>query len=247
MLISPHVFHTSPGFMAAAESRTLRRIRVLPRQQKPSGREQTPFEPPYRKPEQQLSIILPLPNNAGNPLPTLLTTQSARAAGHEVVVVHDRLPRKIIELIEGLVDQTVEGACSLAGQMNLGVRHAWGEQLLFLHVGCLLPEQADQQILGALAEGSSQWGCFSVRFSGNRLYSWFAGLPVNWRSRLRGVAIREQGLFLRRSLFERVGGFPGESPRETEAISKVLKRSGPPLVLQTIMEIAPGGTAVTRF
>ncbi len=227
--------------MAAPEpSRTLRRIRVLPRQRKPAREgERTLPEPPLRNPAQQISIILPLQREKlTNPLPTLLAAQPLRIAGHEVILVHDALPRETLELVGELVDQTVEGTLPVARQLNLGVRYAWGEQLLFLRAGCLLPEYADQQILEALEKGESQWGCFAVRFSGSRPFSWFAEQPVNWRSRLLGVVSGEQGIFMRRSLFEQVNGFPEIPAQETVALSRLLRRSGPPAILQSPLVVA---------
>ncbi len=220
--------------MAAPEpTRTFRRIRVLPRRAVSTGKaERSLPEPPSREPERQLSVVLPLSRGTENPLPTLLAAQPLRAAGHEVVLVHEALSQPSLELVAGLVDQIVESEGPPARQMNLGARHAWGEQLLFLRVGCLLPEHAAQGVLEALEmETSSQWGGFTVRFTGSRFHNWFAGQPANLRSRLLGIVSDTQGIFMRRSLFEEVGGFPGVSSQEAVAVSRHLRRGGFPVIL----------------
>jgi GT2 family glycosyltransferase len=55
---------------------------------------------------------------------------------------------------------------------------------------------------------------------------------MNLRSRLTGIATGDQALFVHRSLFEQVGGFPDQPLMEDVEISRRLKRVGPPLCLR---------------
>ncbi len=55
---------------------------------------------------------------------------------------------------------------------------------------------------------------------------------MNWRSRLTGIATGDQAIFVRRELFESVGGFPDIDLMEDIALSKILKRYGRPLCLR---------------
>ena len=55
---------------------------------------------------------------------------------------------------------------------------------------------------------------------------------MNERSRLTGIATGDQGIFVRRHLFETAGGFPEIDLMEDITLSKILKRSGPPLCLR---------------
>ena len=54
---------------------------------------------------------------------------------------------------------------------------------------------------------------------------------MNWRSRLTGITTGDQGLFVRRDAFERVGGFPEIALMEDIAMSRKLKSSGRPACL----------------
>ena len=55
---------------------------------------------------------------------------------------------------------------------------------------------------------------------------------MNFRSRLTGIATGDQGIFVRRSLFERVGGFPAIALMEDIALSRLLKRHSRPVCLR---------------
>jgi hypothetical protein len=76
------------------------------------------------------------------------------------------------------------------------------------------------------------WGYFDVTLSGNHPLLPLIGCLMNWRTRLTGIATGDQATFVRRDLFERVGGFPEIDLMEDIALSKILKRHGPPLSLK---------------
>jgi GT2 family glycosyltransferase len=54
---------------------------------------------------------------------------------------------------------------------------------------------------------------------------------MNLRSRLTGIATGDQAMFVRRTTFEEVGGFPSVALMEDIALSARLKRAGRPLCL----------------
>jgi hypothetical protein len=55
---------------------------------------------------------------------------------------------------------------------------------------------------------------------------------MNVRSRLTGIATGDQAIFVTRSLFTAAGGYPAIALMEDIALSKQLKRFGPPLCLR---------------
>jgi hypothetical protein len=54
---------------------------------------------------------------------------------------------------------------------------------------------------------------------------------MNLRARITGIATGDQGLFVRRALFVAVGGFPPIELMEDVALSRLLRRRGPPVCL----------------
>ena len=55
---------------------------------------------------------------------------------------------------------------------------------------------------------------------------------MNLRSRLSGIATGDQGMFVTRDAFERVGGFPAQPLMEDIELSRRLKRLGRPACLR---------------
>jgi len=119
-----------------------------------------------------------------------------------------------------------------AAQMNAGAARARNEILLFLHADTLLPESADALIVEGLKRSRRGWGRFDVAISGShpllRVVAWL----MNVRSRLTGIATGDQAIFTTRSLFTAAGGYPAIALMEDIALSKQLKRFGPPLCLR---------------
>jgi len=85
----------------------------------------------------------------------------------------------------------------------------------------------------AVTRGAA-WGRFDVVIGGTPRVLKLVGAMMNLRSRLTGIATGDQGMFVRRNLFEEVGGFPAIPLMEDVALSKALKRiAGRPACLRT--------------
>jgi len=162
-------------------------------------------------------------------LPDLLQgLASLRARGHEVIVVDGGSNDGSVALARAGADRVLVETPGRARQMNRGAAVAQGEVLVFLHADSRLPSATDTLIRAALASAGAGWGWFDVRLSHpGWLYQLIAG-SMNWRARLTRVCTGDQTLFVRRDLFERVGGFPAIALMEDVAMSKRLRRSGRP-------------------
>ena len=158
----------------------------------------------------RLSIIIPTLNEAANIEATLRPLQALRARDTEIIVVDGGSGDGTRELAAPLVDRVMHSAPGRATQMNAGANAASGDTLLFLHADSLLPERADELIDKALSVPHAQWGRFDVCIVGKHLMfpviAWF----MNQRSRLTGIATGDQGIFIHRLAFARLGGFPDQ-------------------------------------
>src|SRR5690606_26106120 len=119
-----------------------------------------------------------------------------------------------------------------AKQMNNGAAAAQGEILIFLHADTRLPLNADRIITQALADRCNGWGRFDVRIEGRSLMLKVIATLMNLRSRLSGIATGDQTIFVKRSLFDQVGGFPDQPLMEDIEISRRLKRLYRPVCLK---------------
>jgi GT2 family glycosyltransferase len=98
--------------------------------------------------------------------------------------------------------------------------------LLFLHADTRLPAHYPAAVGRALADPVVVGGRFDLRLDVDRLpYRLIAHL-VSLRSRLTGVATGDQAIFVRRAVFERLGGFPLVPLMEDVAFCRVLRRAG---------------------
>ncbi len=182
---------------------------------------------------QTLSIIVPALNEATTIVDTLQRLQGMRGRGHEVIVVDGGSTDATAALAAPLADRVLVSPRGRARQMNAGAAEARGELLWFLHADTLAPEAADRAIVGALAAGHA-WGRFDVRLSGRHPLLRTVARLMNLRSCLSGIATGDQGIFVTRTAFEAVGGFPDQPLMEDVALSRILKREiGRPACLGT--------------
>ncbi len=179
-----------------------------------------------------LSIIIPTLNEATAIVSTLTGLQAQRAAGHEVIVVDGGSTDATCSLAAPFADQLLHSARGRARQMNCGAAAACGDVLVFLHADTLLPEGADRVVRTGLAQTGALWGRFDVRLSGSHPLLRVVETLMNVRSQLTGIATGDQAIFVRRDLFEQVGGFPDIPLMEDIAISRALKRHGRPFCVR---------------
>ncbi len=180
----------------------------------------------------KVSIILPVLDEAGILERTLLALQPFRSNGHEVIVVDGGSKDNSVKLSEAYADRVISAERGRSRQMNAGAKIAKGDILLFLHADTLLPPIADQSIIEGLKVSGRSWGRFDVRLSGRHVLLRAVESLMNWRSRLTGIATGDQSIFVRRDLFESIGGFPDIDLMEDIALSKILKRHSRPLCLK---------------
>lgn len=180
----------------------------------------------------KLSIIIPTLDEADVIAATLTPLQALRRAGHEVVLADGGSRDATTTLAAPLVDKLLNVPRGRARQMNAGAGAAAGDWLLFLHADTLLPAHVDEIMADALAHARRRWGRFDVRLSGAQPTLRVIEATMNLRSRVTGIATGDQAIFVERALFVRVGGFPELALMEDIALSRMLKRHGPPLCLR---------------
>ena len=179
----------------------------------------------------QLSIIVPTLDEAGLVAATLGALAPLRALGHEVIVVDGGSRDSTLALCRGRADMVFAAPRGRARQMNAGAARARGDVLLFLHADTLLPARADALIAAALERGAL-WGRFDVRIAGRSPMFPVIAAMMNRRSRWTGVATGDQAMFVRRALFEQMGGFADLALMEDVDLSHRLRARGAPACLR---------------
>ena len=179
-----------------------------------------------------ISVIIPALNEAATIADTLSALQPMRERGHQVFLVDGGSQDNTIALAEPQVDSVLRSTTGRASQMNTGAAAASGDLLWFLHADTLLPPDTDILLQNALHDSAKEWGRFDIRLSGDATALRIIERMMNWRSRLSGIATGDQGIFVRRETFERIGGFADIPLMEDIDICRRLKRTaGRPLCL----------------
>jgi rSAM/selenodomain-associated transferase 2 len=145
-------------------------------------------------------------------------------------------PQQIIVVDGGSTDGTVVTAAEAdlvlssprgrANQMNAGAARATGDTLLFLHADCELQDGALAGAQRLLTRPAVIAGCFTMTVQAEGARYRCIDACASARARLTGLAYGDQGLFVRRRDFERLGGFPPLRFMEDLFFSRTLSRLG---------------------
>jgi rSAM/selenodomain-associated transferase 2 len=172
----------------------------------------------------KISVIIPVLNEESS----IETTLSAltRLAPYEVIVVDGGSTDRTRELVAQFPVKMIDSERGRARQMNCGAAQAGGDILLFLHADTRLPQKAWDDIRAALGDPRCVGGRFDVDLEGSHwMLKIISGL-INYRSRASKVATGDQALFVRRVIFEGIGGYPEIPLMEDIALCRRLKRCG---------------------
>lgn len=177
----------------------------------------------------RISVIVPVFREAETINGFLETLQKIfPAAAHEIIVVDGSPERDTLAAVHLYQVRTAGSGKGRARQMNRGAAMAGGKILLFLHADTRLPENAPELIMNQLSRDPDLvGGAFSLGIDDERIPLKVIEWSANLRSRLTRVPYGDQGIFLRKSYFDRVGGF-SEIPimEDLELMTRIRKQGG---------------------
>lgn len=182
------------------------------------------------------SVVIPTLNEAEQISEAIAQT---RALGEcEIIVVDGGSADATIESAAG-ADRVLISDRGRAWQMNAGAAAASGDVLVFLHADCRLGPGGLEAITAALADPCVAGGCFrqSIDAAGWRYRLLESGNAL--RVRLLGWAYGDQGIFVRRRVFDELGGFPSVPLMEDLLFMKRLKGRGRVRLLDARMRVSP--------
>ncbi len=170
----------------------------------------------------RISIIIPALNEAA-----LIGTSIERALAtspHEVIVVDGGSVDETAMIAERFDCHVAASPPGRARQQNCGARIATGDVLLFLHADCWLVPHALGQIKEALKVIDVGAGAFRQRIDGTGIMYRCLENGNALRVKALKMAYGDQGIFVRRRLFEELGGFPEVSLMEDVLVMRKLRR-----------------------
>lgn len=195
-----------------------------------------------------LSIVVPALNEEQGIEATLAPLQLWRnKVGEEkhdtieIIVADGGSSDNTVVLATPLADRVLHCSPGRARQMNAGAAVARGQYLLFLHADTRLPVSLPESLNSWRLRGV-QWGFFPLVLSGQSLVLRIIERAINVRSSLTAVCTGDQCQYVRRDLFEHLGGFPDLPLMEDVALSKRLRKQSRPSV-----ELLPVVTSSRRW
>ena len=126
-------------------------------------------------------------------------------------------------------------------QLNAGVRVATGDILLFLHVDNWFETDVASQIRTAMQSESCVGGGFRQRIHSPRLLFRFVEFGNSFRARNQRLVYGDQGLFVRKEVFNQLGGFPEIPLMEDFEFSQRLFKQNKPVLLKGPIHVSARG------
>lgn len=172
----------------------------------------------------RLSVIIPTLNEREN-IAGLVERLAAEDVA-EVLVVDGGSEDGTAEIAETAGARVIVAPRGRGTQQNAGARAAAGDTLVFLHADTTLPAGFPASIEDALAAPGVAAGAFRFRLDAEGAGARLLEKTVEWRCRYCQLPYGDQGIFVRRAVFEQAGGFPDEPLLEDYELVRRLRRFG---------------------
>ena len=158
-----------------------------------------------------ISIIIPVLNEEKIIEKTLKQFQDD--SNLEIIVVDGGSQDRTQEIVEGLILENnqikliTNSKLGRANQMNCGAAVATGDIFLFLHADSILPNNYQIIIQDILKQKDIIIGAFKLKINGKEKSLRSIEIMVNLRSHFLSFPYGDQGFFITKDNFNRLGGF----------------------------------------
>ncbi len=174
-----------------------------------------------------ISVIIPVLHEGAkiNEAVSRLRAQDPGRCAEIIVVDGDPAGSTVKTIIDTGVRSLVAEK-GRARQMNHGAELARCAVFLFLHADTFLPPDAFPLILDAMSDVRVVAGAFDLGFATDRRIFRITEKYVSVRSRLTRVPFGDQAIFIRKSYFDRMGGYRDIPLMEDIELMKRIRKRG---------------------
>ena len=198
--------------------------------------------------QMKLCVVIPVLNERAS-LPATIAALRACRGVSEIIVSDGGSTDGTVPWLQSQPDIVLVRSMRGKGpQINVGAAAAFDVAgpadisdiaLLFLHADCVISQPAIDALHAALADPQLAGGAFYIRFAESRprslrLVAW----GINVRARFRNSATGDQGIFVRKSVFDSIGGAPEWPLFEDVELVRRIKRAGKFTVLRTPLTVS---------
>lgn len=173
-----------------------------------------------------ISFVIPTYNESGYIENTLSKIITITESCDEIIVVDGSSNDNTVELVKAfpgvkIVEVSDRGR---ALQMNKGAETAKNEYILFLHADTRLSKEGLIKLKNIISSGNIYWGWFRMRFDSNRVVYQFLERLAELRNDLVREPLGDHGLFVRKDIFNKIGGYPEiDIMEDVELVNKLKK------------------------
>lgn len=150
----------------------------------------------------------------------------------EIIVVDGGSSDKTVNLAEKAGVAVIHARKGRAAQQNRGASMSGGRVLLFLHADTILPEGYVDHVYNALMDPFLWLGAFRFKTDLRSLRMQIIESAANFRSSHLNLPYGDQAFFMRRNIFEEMGGFPDVSIAEDLSLARQIAKKGKVVTLQ---------------
>jgi rSAM/selenodomain-associated transferase 2 len=185
----------------------------------------------------RISIIMPVYNEENYLGETL--SRLSLGEKEELIVVDGGSTDRTLDIARKYTDKVFQTKTGRANVMNHGAAFAGGDILLFLHADCNLPSHAFDIIRSTLADDGIAAGGFYLGIDHPSPAFRIIETAANLRHRLTSLIYGDQAMFLRKSTFDKAGGFANIPIMEDIEMSRKLKRLGRIVFVKPAVRVSP--------
>lgn len=149
-----------------------------------------------------ISVVIPTLNEE-RALPAVL--DALRPEVEEILVADGGSVDRTATIAEAHGARLLRSPPGRGPQQHAGAQAARGDLLWFLHADSRVPRGAGDALRRAARV--AEWGCFETRVESRDPRLRWTGFVMSTRARATGSCTGDMGLWMRRGLYERLGGF----------------------------------------
>ncbi len=178
-----------------------------------------------------ISIITPLLNEAEY-IESFLDHLKELRGSFEIMLVDGGSSDGTLKIIESSLEKfetdvkIISSTRGRAIQMNRGTEQSKGDILLFLHADCIVQKDSLERIEREIYSNKVVGGGFKQAFSTDDLFFKITSIFGNKRAKITNTFFGDYGIFVKRDIFEKVGGFDEIPFMEDIEFCKKIKKFG---------------------
>ena len=179
-----------------------------------------------------LDVVVPMLNEACA-IAATLTALRKGAPRATIIVADGGSTDQSVAIARPLCDALIATSAGRARQMNAGAAASRGDAIVFVHADTRVPKDFADAIASAMNDPATVGGRFDVTLDDPELRYRMVGRMISLRSRVMRSATGDQAIFVRRAVFERLGGFAEIALCEDVEFVRRLRRCGRIACLRT--------------